>query len=163
MEILSIRERALLALCDLFSEMREDQPLGVDNFGNPSEYDLKWDVVQREPLGQEAKKKRYAMAILDEREEKLPQMQTFHVNLSVTIEFWMLLNRNEDPSTCANRLLLNIQRRLREDITLGGLVLNVEERANNLDVDSWADKQIEGAMFINVLYKHAQDDPRRIV
>jgi hypothetical protein len=163
MAILSIRERVLVALCDLFSEMREDQPQGVDAWGNPTEYDLRWDVVQREPLTQRERKKRYAMAILDEREEKLPQIQTFHVNLSVTIEFWMLLNVNEDPSTCANRLLLNIQRRLREDITLGGLVLNVEERGNNIDVDSWTDKQIEGAIFLNILYKHAQADPRRII
>ncbi len=163
MATLSIRERAVVFLCDLFSSQEVNQPTGLDNFGNPAAYDFKWSVVQRAPLSDRERMKRYAIAILETGEGKDPQISTMHSQLSITLEFWMLLNIDEEPATCANLVLLNIQRKIREDITLGGLVYNVRETGNIIDVEGYADRSINGAMFVTILYKHAEDDPRRIV
>ena len=159
----SIRERAVVFLCDLFATQEEGQPTGLDNFGNPAAYDFKWDVVQRSPLGDRERKKAKALAVLETSESKEPQVATMHASLSITLEFWALLNTSDEPAECANVLLLNLQRRLREDITLGGIVYNVRETGNIIDVDGYSDRQITGAMFVNVLYKHAEADPRRVV
>jgi hypothetical protein len=60
-------------------------------------------------------------------------------------------------------VLGEIQRRIREDRTLGGLALDVRETGNDLDLDTYADKAIEGAVFLEVRYRHATDNPRAAV
>jgi hypothetical protein len=159
----SIRERVAEYICDLFCTQEAGQPSGTDPWGNPTEYDFKWSLVQREPLADRERMQRYAMAVLETAENKDPQVATMHAQLNITLEFWMLLNADEAPAKCANVVLLNIQRRIREDITLGGLVYNVRETGNIIDVDGFSDRLITGAMFLMVLYKHAEDDPRRVV
>jgi hypothetical protein len=159
----SIRERAIVELCRIFSTQKQGSPSGLDNFGNPAEYDFTWDIVQRSPLGDRERMKARALAILETSESKDPQVATMHASLSVTLEFWALLNTSDEPAECANVLLLNLQRRIREDITLGGIVYNVRETGNIIDVDGYADRQITGAMFLSIMYKHAEDDPRRVV
>jgi hypothetical protein len=81
--------------------------------------------------------------------------------LPVTIEFRMTADRGDQrPAIEAERVLGEIRRRIGEDRTLGGLALDVREIGNDVDLDTYADKAIEGAVFLEVRYRHATDDPR---
>lgn len=162
----STREIVLTRLCTLMSTQEEGQPQGTSTFSGftvPNAYDFEWSLVQREPLGERETKKRFALAITETDEQKSDQIQTQHAFLQVTMEFHMLLNRDEVPSTMASMILSNMARRIRSDHTLGGVAVNMRETGNTIDVDGFADKIVNGAMFISILYKHATDDPRRYV
>jgi len=162
----STREIVLQRLCDLMATQEEGQPTGTSTFSGftvPNAYDFAWSIVQREPLTERETKKRFALGITETDEQKSDQIQTQHAFLQVTMEFHMLLNRDEVPSTMASMILSNMARRIRSDHTLGGVAVNMRETGNTIDVDSYADKIVNGAMFISILYKHATDDPRRYV
>jgi hypothetical protein len=162
----STRELVLQALETLFKTQEEGQPTGTttySGFTTPNAYDFEWTVVQREPLTERETKKRFALAITETDEQKSEQIQCQHCYLQITLEFNALLNRDEVPSSMCSMILSNMARRIREDPTLGGIAINVRETGNTTDVDSWADRMVNGAMFISVLYKHALDDPRAYV
>lgn len=156
------RELILQALCDLFTTQKEGQPTG-------NAYTLTWDVVTRNPLEGIHDAKRYALAIHDPEEAKTPKIQQYDVVLRVILEFRAFLDREEIGSVVGNRILGDIARRVREDIYLttadfpGGLVENVVETGNDLEVEGFADRRIRGAVFVNVQYKHAIQDPRELV
>jgi hypothetical protein len=162
----STREIVLKNLCTLMATQEEDKPSGTSThsgFETPNAYDFTWDVVQREPLTERETKKRFALGITETDEQKSDQIQTQHCFLQITMEFNMLLNREEVPSTMASMILSNMARRIRSDPTLSGVAVNMRETGNTIDVDSFADKMVNGAMFISIMYKHAIDDPRRYV
>lgn len=160
--MVSIRENALAKICELFTDQREGQP-------TTDPYDFTWSLVQREPLGELASRKRYALAVLDTDEADHKQVQTVQVDLRVTLEFRSLLEVGEASSTCLNMMLENIYRRVRSDRRLttvnGGtpLIIDMSPTANTVDVDSYADRMVEGAMFLLVKYKHSEDDMRVVV
>jgi hypothetical protein len=122
--------------------------------------------VRREPLGDLDSRKAYAIAILDTDASNLKNVQQVQVDLRVTLEFRALLETSDAPSTCLNTILTNIQRRVRSDprltATNGGtaLIIDMSETGNTVDVDSYADRSVEGAVFLLVKYKHQEDDPR---
>ena len=160
----TIRERILDYLIDSFANQQEGVPPGVDAWGNPTEYDFTWDVVQREPLTDRERKKRFALAIIEQSEQKNPQTEPCtHSFMQLTFEFFCLVQRDESPAEITNMILGNIQRRLKEDITAGGLSYNIREVGNDIDIDAWADRQIDGVVNVAVLFKHATVDPRRLV
>ena len=103
------------------------------------------------------------------------KVQCTQVDLFVTLEFCALLNTGESPSSCLNKMLTNIQRRIRSDPRLAGvntgipgaptpsdtpLVIDVAELGNTVNVESYAEKAVEGAVFVRVKYRHAENDPR---
>ncbi len=150
----SVRERALKELVTLFEAQQEGLP-------ENDPYSHGWDVVQRQPLGDREKRKQYALAILDGQESKDPQIQTAHATLQVLLEFHHVAGVDCDPSEEANRILTDVQRRLRIDIYLNNTVLRVWETGNELDVDGYTDRQINGLVFVSILYKHSIHDPRK--
>ena len=155
----SIRENALRKVKELFESQTAGAP-GADP------YDFTWSVVRREPLGDLDSRKRYAVAILDTDETKGRQVSCVQVDLAVTIEFRSLMEVTENPSQHLNMILLNIQRLIRSDSRLatinGGtpLVIDFRDTGNTVDVDSYADRSVDGALFCVLKYKHAENDPR---
>ncbi len=65
--------------------------------------------------------------------------------------------------TSWNSVLTDLHRVVRADPTLGGLVSNVRVLGDSVDPDSFVDKKIDGAMFLQINYKTAEDDPRERV
>lgn len=173
---LSLRERIIREVVRRFETQREGLPTGTTALGEPAPYDFAWDVVIRQPLTEDEKRKRYALAVIDPAEVKEFQIHTFRARLNLELRFHVLagqvLSRGEDVSQVANMILLNIERRVMEDIQLGegGSSVATDKLADQvilvgseLDIDSFQDRKIEGAVFVDVLYKHVHGDPRRRV
>lgn len=156
----SIREAAMKKFCELMATQTQGQPTS-------DPYDFTWSRVSRTPLGDLDSRKRFACSLLEGTELPIDRTEPcIHKRLRVTIEFRALLNSDEDPAECANMILTNIQRRVQSDPRLavvnGGqpLVIDIEETGSDLDVESFADRTVEGAVFFVVKYKHRGDDPR---
>jgi hypothetical protein len=49
--------------------------------------------------------------------------------------------------------------RIRPDITLGGLVLNIREDGSELDIDGAFDKYASGVIAFDVTYRTRANDP----
>lgn len=151
----SIRERIMQALKALFA----DQKKGIA----PENYSFAWDSVNRFPIGDGEKKKPRSLAIIEGQEAKVPGIGFQEPNLIVTLEWYITLAVRDEPATEANEVLTTLHRRLREDFTLGGLAINIQETGNIFFVDDANDRQIEGEMTVQIIYKHNQDDPRAII
>ncbi len=152
----TIRELCLAALKTSLESMTEGQPAG-------DPYSVTWSVVKRAPLDDGDWKKKAALGILDTEEQKNPRIQGYENVLRVVLEFRLFLNNDEDGSKRLNQVLGDIQRKIREDITLGGNAYNVVETGNETSLDDVYDHKVEGAVFLNIQYRHRQDDPRKVV
>jgi len=159
-EALSIREQALRQLKANFVSQKKGVP-------TTDPYDFKWDVVQRQPLSAESEGKEYALAIIEGTEQKIPQISSQTSTLQVTLEWTHICPKAMDPTEAFNRVLWNIQRRIRDRSidarTLGNpaLVTDIREIANRQEsIDDAIDRLIAGTVFVQILYKHDEDDPR---
>lgn len=151
----SIRERAIKALVERFENQRQGAPTS-------DPYDFRWDAVVRHPIGQAEERKRWALAVLEGDEQKKPRVACVDCLLPVELEFRVLLDSQDEPAECLNEVLLNIQRKIREDISLGELVVDVRELGNTHIVESFLDRKVEGSVFIEIQYHHDEADPRAI-
>lgn len=118
--------------------------------------------VSRGPLGDFDSRKRLVIGIVDSEEQKKDRFPLVECFLRVVIEFQLSRNQGEaEPSVLANRMLGDLQRKIGEDTTLGGLAIDVKEVGSDVDLESDNDKSIEGALFVVVQYRHAHNDPRK--
>jgi hypothetical protein len=153
----TVRETILKALETLMASMQADFP--VDD-----PYTVTWSIISREDIGQLPKTKRYALAIYDTEEEKNPR--TYPVTdcrLRVLLEFHVYLQKGEKASTELNRVLGEIERKVRSDRTLGDTCIETEFRGNEFSVDGPYEQQVSGVSYLSILYRHHTDDPRRRV
>lgn len=149
----SIREQIVSALVSLFEGMQAGLPA-------PDPYAITWDFVTREPPGAKIKGKKYVLGVFEPAEVKAPLIGAFDATMRVVLEFWTHGPLDREPSTHINLVLGQIQRRLREDRHLGGLAADVKEVGNEIDIDNIDDRQLRGAVLVDVRYKHAVNDPR---
>jgi hypothetical protein len=150
----TVRLRCLEALRASFAGLRDGEPAA-------DPYSVEFSAVEHGPLGDFDNRRRYVAAVVPGNESKRTRYPLTDCTLPVTIEFRMTANRGDQrPAVEAERVLGEIQRRIGEDRTLGGLAIDVRETGNDVDLDTYADKAIEGAVFLEVRYRHATDDPR---
>jgi hypothetical protein len=163
----SRRERILEEIKRRMCEMDEGHP-GSDP------YTVTWDVVTRSGLEGLHDRKRHALSIVDTDENKTPKIQQMDANLRVVLEFRVFLETEEEASPAVNRVMTDIQRKMREDLHLtepdDGRALNerelsesVVEIGNQTNIGGFLDRQAGGVVFYNVKYKHAIQDPRELV
>lgn len=150
----TIREKICGHLVTLFETMTADQP-AADPYG------WKPSLVTRERWDSLADKKKFAIGVYDTREVKQPGVGRQECRLTVAIEFRVWIEGTQKPSEVMNEVLGVVQRRLGEDISLGGLAINSFETANEIDIDGTNDKQCQGVVFMTVLYRHSEKDPRK--
>lgn len=148
------------ALVDVFADQSQGVPTGLTAEGQVAAYDFRWDSVNRYPLGDAESRERRALAVLEGDETKNQGMGSSTAFLDVELAFRVYLEPRQEPAQCLNNVLLNIQRRFRIDSSLGGLAIDVRERFNTHEVDSFEDRQVTGSVFLTVQYKHAENDPR---
>lgn len=122
-------------------------------------YTTTWNVVVRRPFTNTETQLGDALGIYDVSERKEPRISGFDCFLSISIEFFHKVYEGDEPSTELNRMLLDIQRALRSDITCGGLSINLVERSNELDIEGPTDMLIAGVLEAEVHYRHSPDDP----
>jgi len=137
-------------------------------------YEFSPDLVTRQRLGERERGagKQLALGVIEEEEVKVAGagIGNFQAQLRVTIEWFSayLAGADDDPSEVNNRILANLQRRVLENRTLevvvgdgSGVATVLRETGNSMDIDDYADRQIGGALFLLVQYKHDELDPRR--
>jgi hypothetical protein len=154
----SVRERILVELRRLYDSQLK----------NVNDHPFAWEIVIRSPLLDGNRRKNYELAIIDRGELKEIQIGTQNATLEIDLEWSSLLGRDDEPSIRANEIILSLERRLNENVSVfaGGddtgqqLALRAWTIGNEWNADNDTDRRIEGVMFVRVLYKHGVADPR---
>lgn len=153
---LTVRERALEALKAIFVDQTADAPVG-------DPYGFKWDIVTRSPLKNWAYKKTRAIGVFDMHETKKDMIAVKVCSLRVALELHLVAQSDTTPSQEMNALFGAVQRRLQEDYSLGGLVIDIQEVTNDMQIQDENQRNVAGVIFLNLQYRHSLKDPRRIV
>jgi hypothetical protein len=128
-------------------------------------YSFAWSLVERAPLRKDmAQRKTAALSIYDPTEEKQPAMGNMkdYFKIHVVLEWTFLVDKALAPATAGNRVIGALKRRLMEDPQWNGLALNTMLLADSYSVQDAQDRQIEGEMDIEVLYRCDSQDPTRL-
>lgn len=150
---LTVRETIERAVVDKLMTMREGEP-------SSDPYGATFSVVTRARIGAIATGRKYVAGVYGGPETKLAGFSSMRSKLRLTIEFHILLEKEDNAQAELNFLMGEVQRRLAEDHTLGGLAYDMIEDGNEFDVDGSFDKQVAGVLFYSVQYVHAHKDPR---
>lgn len=153
----TVRERALCALVDLFDNQTADQ---LDPAGLP--YGFKWDFVLRAPLKDWAFKKERAIGVFDMHETKKDMAAVKMCSLRVALELHLIAQADDNPSVAMNALFGSVQLKIQEDYSLGGLVIDLQEVTNDMQIQNENQRHVSGVIFLNMQYRHSLRDPRRI-
>lgn len=124
-------------------------------------YKIKFSIVGLGPLGDPDNRKQYAAGIVPGRETKSPfQYPQDQCKLPVAIEFRMTVNKDDFPPGKEAELVLGeVQNRLFIDTTLGGLAVDMHETGNEIDLDSYGDKTVQGVVMVEIIYRHFAGKP----
>lgn len=125
-------------------------------------FTFKFSSVELGPLGPSDAKKHYMCGIVAGDEKKgvkvFPLTDCF---LPITVEVRMTINQGDlPPAEEVERVLADVQTCVTSDRTLGGLSINCWENGNSVDLDTYSDKTVMAAVFLEVQYRHAIGNPR---
>ena len=152
----TVREQILSALVTKFQGQSNTAPLG-------DPYPFAWDQVLRAPTRDWAYKRKRSLAIYDQHESKTNLSATKECVLRVMFEIALVCNGDENPSTMMNEIFGTIQRQLSSDPGLGGLCKDIQEVTNDLQIDDELKRTVRGVVVVDIKYRHALSDPRRVV
>ncbi len=154
---LTIREQILEAIEAHF--IAQKQGVGSDP------YSITWSRVDRVELDDVGHGKRYTLSLLEGVTVITPGVSTTEgvttKTLALAAEFKAFINKEDRPSVEGNRIIGEIVRRMLEDETYGGLAIWIQEAGDELLIESQNDRQIEGTVFFNILFRHSRRDPRQ--
>ena len=153
----TIRENIMNGLVDIMSAMKDGEPVA-------DPYTTTWSVVGREPIEQLTKGKKHALGIYEGTETKTPRASTvMDCSLRAILEFHVYVESAQKASSELNRVLGEVQRKIMEDTSIGSLAIDIVENGNEFDIDGMWDKQVSGALFVTIKYRHHIEDPRASV
>ncbi|MBS7812352.1 hypothetical protein [Roseococcus pinisoli] len=151
-ETLSVRDKILEKLTDLFASIVEGQPV-------ERPFPFQFSLVTRTPLTEESWKKAFSLGVHDTAEEEEEKADVIYCMLSVVLEWRATLSAGEKPSQRGNLITNWLKYRLYQDRTLGGLCINCVSHRNELYVEEAEQKRLSGAIFVRVLYRYRRGDP----
>ena len=144
----TIREHILARIAKLLSDV-----------STPA-YPIAFSTVERGPIRIESPK-RLVAGVVAMKEAKLPGGMNFtECRLQISVDFRL---RAEGPDSAAVQvevILGVVQRAVLSDRTLGGLVIDLDEHGNEVDLEDHEDASAEGSVYFLVKYRHNLDDPR---
>lgn len=153
----TIRNQWLAALKTHLELMTTSYPVG-------DPYSVNWTGgVFRETIEKLAVGKLAMLGVYDGPERVDEKFPLTHKVMRVTLEFHIRIDSGQTASARLNEVLGDIQRHLYRDRTLGGLVVDMREVENTLDIEYLYDKVVQGALFLDVSYRHKTGDPREVV
>lgn len=152
----TVRERILTRLVENFTLQSTAAPIG-------DPYTYAWDQVLRSPTKDWAYKRRRTLGVYDMHETKKTLAALKDCTLKVSLEAAIMLNGDEAPSETLNEIFGGIQRNLGADPTLNGLAVDVQETSNDLQIEDENKRWVRGIVMIDIRYRHALSDPRRVV
>lgn len=154
----TVREKCLKALKARFTSINAEDEAAKASAAD--RYTIVWDKVTRSKLSDVDRRKPAVLGIYDTEEQEDKKLNFIYCSLRVIVEFYIYAGVNEDQSEKLNLVLGEVQRRIREDITLGGLALDVVSTGSELDIDGQYDRQVQGALYLNIKYRYRENDPR---
>jgi len=152
----TIRDKAVEALVEKLETMEAGEP-SVDP------YTVTWSVVERTDPEQFAHGKIAVLGVIEGEERVLRQLTGDLVDeaLQITLLFRIIVDDPVDVASDLSRVLGELQRRIGEDPSLGGAVIDTRKTGSSFDIEGVQDKQAEGALFLELHYRSNERDPRK--
>ena len=150
----TVRTQVLDAIADKFRTMQAAEP-AEDPYG------VEWSIVSRDPIKQLTKGKARALGVYGTDTQRKGNFPFVTVTLGLVIEVHVAKVENKDMSRTVEEHIGVVERRLKEDGTLGGLVHDIIVTGDQVTVDGPYDNQAEGALFCMVRYSQQENDPRQ--
>ena len=100
--------------------------------------------------------------VFDGHETKTNRLMVKECVLRVALEVALVIQSGENPSLEMNRAFGALQRRVSEDPSLGGLVMDLQEVGNDHQVSDDNQTHLHGVVFLDMTFRHAVKDPRRL-
>lgn len=152
----TMRTKVLDAQLALFPERgTEEGQVFEDTYG------LGFSISTREPLGLLPKGKLSSLGIYGGQGERKQVYPHWDVVIPCVAEVHVSKEANEKLAKTVERYLGVVERALRANETLGGLVATIEVTGENVDIDSPYAGQADGALYFNVRFFQAMQDPRK--
>jgi hypothetical protein len=151
----SLRHQILQEMLATFTAVTPSSP--PDDDGYPFQFSL----VELGALGDADHRKRYSLGIVPGAERYAYSYPFIERFLTVGIEMRVTVNRDDDkPGHLAERLLFVVERVVMQNCTWGGLAIDTNFKNNELGMQSYVDKTVDGVLWIEIHYRHQQGDPR---
>ena len=155
---LPIRERILQQIVINLEKVQE---------GN-DEHVLTWNVITRDPWEDIEQLTSDTIGVFDMTEQSFDEQGFVRKRLEVVTEFWLKPKLGDDNAELINVVMGDVNRTMRADPTLitdpGPPVcqLAVDLVEVSSEVDLGREDLIGGVIVWNIIYRHDQDDPRKL-
>lgn len=150
------RTKVLNAILALFPTRDTDASAGFE-----AQYGLAFSVTSREPLGNLPTGKTSSLGIYASMTDRNPRFPHVEITLPVVIEIHVHKEQGVPLATSVERYLGVVERVVRENETLGGMIATIEVTGDNVDIDTPYEKQADGALYFSVKYFQQLNDPTR--
>lgn len=119
--------------------------------------------VSRAPYQDYPKTKRAICAILVSSVRRQPGSWPY-TEATMQVEFQVHLYRDtgEQAAILVETVLSDIERRVMQDQTIGGLALRTVFGDMTFDLDGVFDNSVTGSVFAEIRYRHTHTDPRSV-
>lgn len=149
-QTVSFRESIVEAIATLL----ENKTAGVDG------YNTTWNKVYRGPLPLGDTLVNNAVCVWGSSEYVDNDFSHTRKFLLVMIEFWVDIGGGQTAETELNKMLVDIQRALLVDPSLGQLVMTLHEESNELTIELDESNNCVGTIEFEIQYRHNIRDPR---
>jgi len=153
----SVREQIMQALVAAFTAVQVGEP--------PEDpFDQQFERVTRADLGNTNPRQDLVIGIYagPESKDRNVSQQRLAV-MRVTLQVRARVPNDVEPETAAHRAMATAQRVLYRNNQLGGLAVKMDDVESDIDVDSAGDKVVDAVISVEVTYRHATRDPRKVV
>lgn len=124
-------------------------------------YGYAWSVVTKDQLNDVPKGKNTALGVYAATSIKMDAyFPEKNVDLPIVIEVYANKVGPQPLDTLLTDLLVVVERRLNEDVTLGGLSYDIQVTGESVSVGSQYDNQGSAALYFTVKYNQNRYDPR---
>lgn len=122
--------------------------------------DIVWNLVLRKMISSDLLlEASYAVSFFDTT-EKITYGNGYDLyTFRLIAEFHVHIVQNDEPGTYLNHALGQVKKRIGEDETIGGLVLNLKGVGSELDMDGPFDNYVSGVAAFDVSYRCRPNDP----
>ncbi len=83
-----------------------------------------------------------------------------YATINCSLEYAVIVEKGENPNQLLNLVASEVERRLMEDVTFGGLAIDISFSKDEKAIGWRHDKAVEGALYFAISYRYRSTDPR---
>ena len=153
----SVQERIMQFLQNSLETMLSGEPVQ-----NP--YAITFNTVQREPLSDDMMMAKYVAYLFDETAARQRATDpTTYAEINCVLAYAVIVEDEENPSTLLNLVASEVERRLLEDVTCGGLSYDIVFTKDTKIIGWRFDRSVEGEISFLIKFRYNTSDPRKTV